>query len=801
MRIRIDADPVGSLSILPELPDARLAMLEGLNGIGKTLAIRLLMLCTGVMPYVQGSPAWASLCRGLGSFTVTVTGLTEVEEIQWVGDSRNWQMGPVLNGTTGNFFEITIDGRPATVDEVREHFIVTRLGGEEGLIETFAARSDKLKDVVARWQRRYADQQEGPLRLLEDAVAASEELLGGWSRDRVVELSARVEDARKELISAGKLTDEAQQNYEARVLAAKLSQQLREIREQAPDLREELNKVDSEISEIREEIERLRVRVSALSRQSAIAQPMLKELTNARRTVQTRRRQLAEQTERAAVIASKLDVSTEQNAANAKLAEIRQELSRLQAQRNELDAAPQVRNLIERTVPLLTQAEGQGLGDQLVIENTESPLELTILQTRIGMQNRHGSLEGQPPPPETREVDEQIRLATTLMSLATTLLSALRDRENSRELVARNEDRVNKALAAINPNAIDEMQKLGTLRLEAEERLVEWAAQRAVLAQQLGNIGEGNTETSLASQLESSLQELGLSEDELGPAVAEAEASLNLARVKLNQVQDGQKDATREFALARADIRRSSEALDSDPHLAWVRQYGLNTAELKKPDPVEQATAIGLVRGKVEAVKDRLGFLRGQLAALEAALNSISGELRGDNPSAIEYVEELQSWLSRHFSNFFNTGKFRQELFPQAEGNISVDLMGRDVSWLEKDVVQRRPLEAFSSGEQAFAYTRARLEALDDEEVQVENRLIALDEFGAFIAHDRLTELLSYLKDRAVSHPRDQILVMLPLGRDYEQLATTTIGVEAEMYALLAQEVAAKKYAVRVLEP
>lgn len=787
------------MSILRQLPDAPLAMLEGLNGIGKTLAIRLLLLCTGDMPYLRTSPAWASFSRGLGPFIVTVTGLRGVNEIRWVGDSREWDTGPDLNGTPASFREIAIDGRPVTIDEVRQHFIVSRLGGEEGLIETFANRSDRLSDVVERWQRRYADQQEGPLVLLEDAVEASEGLLGNWSRDRVVSLSTKVDVARKAVESAEHQTDEAKKQYDSCALAAKLSQQLREMRERAPDLREQANKNDSETAEIQQTIKRLQTEVLALSGQAAAARPLLKELTNARRAVQRHRKELTQQSELAAILASRLGVSTESGVIRERISEIQRDLARLQDQMIKLDAAPSVRTLLDQTIPLFSEAGERGLGDQVVMEDTEIPLELSVIEVRKGLQNRWDSLEGQLPPPDAYEIDEQMQQAAQLISQARRILSTLQHSARSQRLLATNEDRVEKALAKINPDAIDQMHELERLRSVAEERLVVVTVEKAVLAQQLETMGGGTTEEQLGSQLRSMLEQLSLSEDQIEPAVSESEASLQHVRASLIQAQQLYSEADREFAHAGGEIQRASEALNTDPRLAWLGYHG-SSSGAGYPDLVEQAVIIGLMCEKVEVVKNRLGNVRGQLGALFGALHSISGQLRGhEGPSSFLYVKELRQWLSQHFSEFFNTPNFRQELFPLAQGDISVDLTSGDVSWLENDAVQRRPLEAFSSGEQAFAYTRARLGALDEQGVQVENRLIVLDEFGAFIAHDRLTELLFYLKRRAQSHPGDQVLVMLPLSQDYEQLAKGAIGGQAEMFRRLAQEVAENKYAVQVL--
>src|SRR6266702_1905516 len=49
------------LRLIEEIPDQRLCRLEGRNGIGKTMAVRLLELVTGGQPYAGLDLTWQSL--------------------------------------------------------------------------------------------------------------------------------------------------------------------------------------------------------------------------------------------------------------------------------------------------------------------------------------------------------------------------------------------------------------------------------------------------------------------------------------------------------------------------------------------------------------------------------------------------------------------------------------------------------------------------------------------------------------------------------------------------------------------
>ena len=801
MQVRIEAKPIGPLSVLPELPDARLAMLEGLNGIGKTLAVRLLQLCTGQQPYrPDTAAAWRSLCTGLGPFSVTVGGLHGAREIRWFADSRDWGIGPDEALTSEHFREIAIDGRAASLDQVRSLLSVFRLGGEEGIVQTLARQADTTAEAVRRWMRRYADQDAGPLASLEEVVAESERLLGNWSLEDLLNLTKSAEESRRKALFAEEATQEARRRRDNLSAALELSRRLQEIRRRAPKLAQRLRAIDKEISNIQRNRDRLQNRVRTIAGQVAAAQPQLKELANARRTADRRREQLSRKLEQAAIRASELGVRPDDRSTRDLITGLEQEIAQLEAERRELDAAPWMRSLLDEVSPQLAEAERQGLGDQVAVDNPEMELELTVSQTRAGMQTRRAFLEGQPPPPQAQEVVERLESARRSLVQAQGLRATLIEAGTLRRLVGENEDRVNRALGAINPNAVDEMKKLEEERRSEDERLLELAAERAAVAQQLGPFVDATTERALDNQFRVSLEQLGVNEDDLERSLAEAEGVLESARVAYQQARSDQVEITRQMSQVGAEVRKAGKSLAEHPKLGWVRAATPSVSSvISSANLQDQLAGIDIARERVESVGERLGELRSQLGGVESALRGVGRHLLGLDPQAVRYLPELESWLSKRFSDWFNTERIRRELLPRADGDVMVDVKTRDVVWTEGGSIQRRPLEAFSSGEQAFAYTRARLGELDEVEVKPANRLIVLDEFGAFIAHDRLAVLLAYLQDRAKAYPNDQVLVMLPLSRDYAELAGTSISPEAEKFARFAEELTSKKYVVQVL--
>jgi hypothetical protein len=379
-------------------------------------------------------------------------------------------------------------------------------------------------------------------------------------------------------------------------------------------------------------------------------------------------------------------------------------------------------------------------------------------------------------------------------------LQYLQDADRWNRLVETNENRVEAALAKINPGAIQEIRNLQSRLRDADSQLLRAAAERAAALQELGTVGDDTTRQSLAAKLEQGLNERHLTPDALPDAVRSAELLARQGQTATTRARDVAASLRREVARADLELRDAITRLVNAPELDWARKAAVSSISRGIGDSARsRAEAIDEVRQVMDRVLHRITEFRSQIGALETALRGIARRLQGKQPEGEKYLNTLTGYFNEHFSDWFNNPRVRRELLPTAEGPITVDLELREVAWREGAKTLARPLEAFSSGEQAFAYTRARLAILDEDSIPARWRLIVLDEFGAFIAHDRLSGLFSYLQERSKDHPNDQVLIVLPLSRDYTELSRTSAGPERTRYKRLAEEVASQGYAVQLL--
>ncbi len=135
MRFLFDAPHADGIKVIPEIPDIALCLVEGRNGIGKTLAVRLLELISGEQPYAGSPSAWRSL-PALGDMTVTVEGLTGGTTLRAELTPGTWSSDPVAVLDGDAFGGAYLDGEHASWAQVRALLQVRRTAGDESLSET-----------------------------------------------------------------------------------------------------------------------------------------------------------------------------------------------------------------------------------------------------------------------------------------------------------------------------------------------------------------------------------------------------------------------------------------------------------------------------------------------------------------------------------------------------------------------------------------------------------------------------------------------------------------------------------------
>jgi hypothetical protein len=788
MHVQVDLGGIsGPVRLLSTLPDFPVGLLQGYNGIGKTLTVRLLEVLTGTMPYPPDEPAWVSMCRAIGPGTVTISGLHGAQEIRWTFDTSAWEAGGELV-RDGWFDSITTNGKPITLAQARQSLRVHRLAGDETLLDSLAGMVDGHRSQLNRLLSELIAP-EGRLTESELAIDRAAVFLDRVQPERFLVDLRNVEGGGARLKELTMSLDHAATRLQLLEQAAETTRMLQLMRLRAPELDNQITRFDADIARLEEQRTSLDTQLKTQTQRAAVSDKVRHDLENARRTRDRNRDKLSGVAARLSAALATLELGDDPGDIAAEINAQRTRIAELEKRKEAADAAPQLRTALDAMNVPLDRATERGLGDAELLELNERPITVRQLATAARRRRRH--LEGLPPAPEVLEIDRSLDAERRRLARLVELPELLEEVDRFTRLRNQQEERLNALLATGALEAAKRMQQLEQQRAAADHELLRISSARAAAAQQRASVGGGVTQEQLEQDLLGQLAASDTDAEQLDSdlrTISDTVTALTLERTALERTTA---TARVDLDRQRAELRELLELL-KDPKWRWVVSRALPEAEAATLKWLDDH------QSRVARLRDRLGRLRASLLGIVQALDSISAELRGQGSRDTVYEGLLRHWLSDQFSRHFDQPLMREHLFPGAT-DVRVDLTARHVTWQADGRAHSRPLTALSSGEQAFAYTQARLAGLDVRDDPNLNRLIVLDEFGSFIAENRLHSLYELLLARRDRHPRDQVLIVLPLREDFATQAANAFGAQRDLLLGLADQLSKHEYAVQDL--
>lgn len=766
MRFEFASEPSDdglSLPVLPEIPDGPIVWIEGRNGIGKSLSVRLLDLATGGSPYASDSEAWKSLRSGTGAITIrAING----EEIEFRLDPRSWDDDPARQSwdTLGS---ATIDGVAATRAHILERLRVVRIAGEEGLARAvgsqfadLATEVDKLADRLGPGADVADTSLDALLRLLKHAAS-----------NRAETAAADLAEAIRALEEASAALDPASRRLSVIDRAIHAADSLEALTSRGPELTAHIEVTTKDLNEAhrRREEAVAELAATAASRPGSAA---TKELERIEKLV-ARREKAAD---RAALDLSQLagaaGVVPDEHRVEETRAQIVRDLETETARRGDLARADTVRSFLTRLLGLLDESEDLD-GRAIVMEVSGQPVTREVLQDAARV--RRSMLDQSDIAHQVDVTDEHLRdlieRRESVEAVADALQKLVHKRDTVREALAQL-DVLESGLEGAKGRFHAAREQLDAAVQDAERlTLAKQEAERALAA-----LAEGSTEQELRELIaaaEAPVVELIPTRDTLRQQASD----LSRARDDAQRVVDACRLAAAE---AQAEQERDREELASEPEWAWFRSaVGVGDWSAGWTERVLRAVA-----GAREAVNAATRNTRGIADALRdvAAHVSDARALPSETPISQAVIAACEERVRVEFMS----DAIRTALFDGAVVE-SVDLRNPSVAWEEEGLRVIRPFSAFSSGEQAFAYIRARIEQVRKR--ADEHLLLVLDEFSAFIAGDRRRLLNRLLHERIQAKAVSQVLLIVPLSQDYVAAAAEAGDQTGPVLARRAAEV------------
>lgn len=858
--------------MIPVVPDHKLSTIEGRNGIGKTLAARVLEFITGGQPFVALPMAWESFGRDLGKLTVTIDGFPGGEVVRCELDGATWK-GRRESECVAEPGLAFINDRAAEWAEVHRLFKVRRIAGDEGLTETLA-RTLRESSVIAR-QR---DEETSSI------VDAFGDALQPLTDDLV---HVRVAGHAKEAEEYQQLTmelDAASRKAEvARIKCVEFTESLaahKRILESIQKLPALLNDyaIAVDAHAIAEKAsEAADKKLTEIGRKQAIDATAAERINwlMGRRPHRLDQLARAQVDERRAHARLGTTVRLTPSQIRNRNKEIDERLESLAEENRSADMAGTVRNVQATILHELRSMPNRAQHERIATIGRD----IRVHELVAGIDARRKQLEGIPKPNEVAE-RESIMANLKLERLWLGGLSELyRKTEQKRKLVDDGEAEIAqlRGSAGYGDELVEANEESAAARSNMMQAAVAvseaWAGIKAALGleqapEELGNHDDSGTVNSQESEDEDSVtlnSELDVDsllktwldaiEDAfdrrllnrwtkvlrgpgpLGPRVGKAQIVVEQAVEFLTQERANADKTMRDTETAVSDLagvqahatdllanrlERLGSALRSlsDPSGPWASYQGALKGVCSKcgmtweafVDIVErppvlsdilegQARASTIVKATrlvetVTQIADELetsaarvrdqwsntaNYLHKFSAELSARLEDSEYDAKSMRASA---GDVLTSWAESTISDLLSTPELRSELFDESP-TVAFNMKDHTVSWTDPATSRRRrrPLEAFSSGEQVFAYTKAKLERLGGLRNTTANVVVFLDEFGAFVARDRFAQLVTYIQHDALGRIADQIVVTVPLSGELGQVRdrAALAQVEAEV--------------------
>lgn len=762
MRFRFDAATTDGLHVVPEIPNRTPCLIEGRNGIGKTIAVRLLQLIAGEQPFEGAARQWHSLRARLGRTTVRIDELHGAETMEFTFTPERWSEDGDPPTTLGEWVgEVKLDGAPATVARAQELLWVQRFAGNEDLDHTLRRRTAIYAENAARTSRSINTAVASVAELLEplreelDSVDAHEladrrqelkrsESAEADSRSALEELLARHEQAVGAIAARDRLAA-------AEDPANQLQKRRRELGEQIAGLYSEREQLEASINETSE----------VLKRQGDVQAT----LGDAERTLRYRLKRLRNIEADIERLATTLDVAPEaevvSNAHEASTAE----LAALRERQRELDAGGMTGQLIDTVAGVLDDSTVSALNEQTLV--VLSDRELSVREVHDGMMRRREQLRGEPTPEELESLTGALARLQRRIALIRELAGKLTDRDKQTEKIQEARRDTKRAEEdAERAGSRDEKYRADNQRLGALEEEIDTAA--ATLTEvhaQLGLEG-GQSPEDARTDLRARLQTLGLdSSEDLDEVERRLRQEIGAQRSTVERAADRTATLRRSVTVMSASVDAAVAALRSEERFGWIRDLL----------PTDSSGELALFTRLSNGVNELLRELDGTRDLVEIVGQLVSGALE-EQPmvSNRELQDAVRAVLADELRRGLDTPQIRRLIFDGARIE-SINLTARELVLTNNGTPHPpRAFETFSTGEQAFAFTQARI--LELEPSTRPNRLLVLDEFGAFVAADRMPALAEFLRSEEVTAIADQVLVILPLQIDYETEIEETTG-------------------------
>lgn len=778
------------LQVIKEIPDHRICLIEGPNGVGKSVAVQLLELIAGKVPAALNSPpVWTSFKENLGNTVVEVSNLSGGRSARIRFTPEEWPTAPPT-AVTDAFAEVTIDTVPSTLSAMAALLDVTTIRGDESLQDTVRRHIEQIESHLTQTTSTVRDRanetDEFVARVSSDWVRADP--------SAVHEHAAQVRMLEERLTSAQDRLQRAEQTASDLTRAMEIVRKVTNADADVQALLARQAAVKKTVEEQTTVIAKLNARAEAAEKTLAAQGGTAADLSRAEKQLRGRQTRLSNQMRDVAKLSSQLRLESDPALVRAELKAAQTAQMQLTQEIDAIDRGRRTQDALRRLIPVLDGTTLATSDEVLMVVDED---RFTGREVRTGFETRRTEIAESPRPEKVVETLAEMDKVKRRIRALTEFRNAIESTQRKAELLEEAEQEHKAA-----QNKSDGATKAAAALRDIHEKLARAQAdltaahQESVDLQEKIGLSGVSSATEAKAALADLLTELELEETALDSAQATAAQKL---RDAADEVERARQKITAARAIAdeaRTHISTLRSEVSSSSAYAWLRDA--LTPQQREALSGEDLQVFAVVRDTILSVTDKLFDTVRQLERW-TRLTGALGETKPSKSAAAQLEQEASAALTQALGDSLrhalNTESIRNRVF----GGLSVHKLDLQRQMIvlkdEQGHTEDRPMSAFSTGERAFAFTQARITDLPRSTKP--NRLLVLDEFGAFISADRMTDLgdfLGTLSDRA-----EQIVIILPLQVNYEAELDDTRGALRERYLDRVQQLKARNYSAVAL--
>lgn len=747
MRCEFFVNATGGIHVISEFEVDRLCLLEGRNGIGKTLAVHLLELATGKQPYVAAQGAWNSLKAGMSELRIRVSELRDGDVLEIELTTSKWPDNPT-NGPM-HLGHAWYNGKAIDFLTIPNILRVTRIGGDEDIATQFQRVIAADAAVVGRQYERL----DTSINLLIKVYAKLVQDVKAISRTTFDHLVERQKQAEERLAAAVQANEQQSAIVSALEELSRKQTALQQLKEQGPDIESRLLLIETELGKLDSDINRLEISHTQHLPQAQREQKLLKEIKQLRSKRTSQTEHLGEVVAKLKDALAELHLPDENDIVKAQQETIAR-LDELVHSREQLVAPPDLIVLIRELRVKLESVRGSSL-DTEVVANIKQRL-VRVRELREGLVQREQELDKMEQQTFLSVIDADIQSWKDRMRCLGDAAKLQKERVQKQRTLAEIEDTLRVKTSELDVNRDAEYQQIAEKLQHLRQRELELIEDQAELRYVKSMLEVHGTVDELAAEITSICINL--------PETIE---TLEEARTRLAEYKNRLQEAQEELTLAKNDLAAFDRKLEDTLTLLnqssdyeWLRSTMVDQLPTMNDSHSAALVQLSRIAQAIQRLDKLLTTLRRSTAQLQDALNQLA-----HNPTektVNNYWPAIIAYYEKRFGRLLADPNVKQALFENGTF-MRLDLQQQVVIW--KDAtgdICRRPLEAFSSGERAFAYVLGSI--LQQRQVIAQNHLLVLDEFGAFIEASRIEWLERFLYNEVLqAGGPSAVVIILPL--------------------------------------